>query len=163
MAPSQTLTATVHTIIRRTINQFYINRAGTHGIDRTTAQAGSVTLLQRFGSAINAHLHFYVIFLEGVYVERADKSLKPRFVKVEPPTDADIAAIIHTISQRVIRPLRQLGYLEAGIDATVATGDDPLRDEPELARTLAASVQQRIAFGERAGQRVRRMGSGFGS
>jgi hypothetical protein len=36
-------------------------------------------------------------------------------------------------------------------------------DEPELAHTLSASVQQRIAFGERAGQKVRRMGSGFGS
>jgi hypothetical protein len=45
----------------------------------------------------------------------------------------------------------------------VATGYDPLRDgAPELARTMAASVQQRIAFGERAGQKVRRMGAGFG-
>ena len=41
---------------------------------------------------------------------------------------------------------------------------DPLRDTaPELARTMAASVQQRIAFGERAGQQVRRIGSGFGA
>jgi hypothetical protein len=45
----------------------------------------------------------------------------------------------------------------------MATGYDPLRDnEPELARTMAASVTQRIAFGERAGQHVRRIGSGFG-
>jgi hypothetical protein len=45
----------------------------------------------------------------------------------------------------------------------VATGYDPLvDDEPELARTMAASVQQRIAFGERAGERVRRIGSGVG-
>jgi len=57
-----------------------------------------------------------------------------------------------------------LGYLEAGSDAAVATGYDPLVDDaPELARTLAASVQQRMAFGERAGQRVRRLGAGFGS
>src|SRR5262249_42276286 len=33
---------------------------------------------------------------------------------------------------------------------------------PELARTLAASVQQCIAFGERASQQVRRIGTGFG-
>ncbi len=59
--------------------------------------------------------------------------------------------------------LRQLGYLEAGSDAAMATGYDPLLDnEPELARTMAASVTQRIAFGERAGQTVRRIGSGFG-
>jgi hypothetical protein len=45
----------------------------------------------------------------------------------------------------------------------VPTGDDPLAsDAPELVRTLAASVQQRIAFGERAGQKVRRISSGFG-
>jgi hypothetical protein len=44
-----------------------------------------------------------------------------------------------------------------------ATGYDPLLDnEPELARTMAASVKQRIAFGERAGEKVRRIGSGFG-
>ena len=49
------------------------------------------------------------------------------------------------------------------MEAAVATGYDPLRDTaPELARTMAASVQQRIAFGERAGQQVRRIGSGFG-
>jgi hypothetical protein len=39
---------------------------------------------------------------------------------------------------------------------------DPLVDDPELARTLSASVPQRIAFGERAGQRVRRIDSGSG-
>jgi Putative transposase len=72
--------------------------------------------------------------------------------------------VVQTISHRVIRKLRSLGYLEAGGDAAVTTGYDPLvEDAPALARTLAASVQQRIAFGERAGQKVRRLGAGFGS
>ena len=76
----------------------------------------------------------------------------------------DIAAVITKISHRVMRKLHQLGYLEAGFDATVATDYGPLRDDaPELARTMAASVQQRIAFGERTGQQVRRIGAGFGS
>ena len=53
--------------------------------------------------------------------------------------------------------------MEAGIIAAVATGYDALVDDaPELARTMAASVQQRIACGEQAGQQVRRIGSGFG-
>ena len=89
--------------------------------------------------------------------------LKPRFVTAEPPSDADIATVLQKISQRVICKLRRLGYLEAGLDVSVATGYDPLLDtEPGLARTMAASVKQRIAFGERAGQKVRRIGSGFG-
>ena len=121
-------------------------------------------LYDRFGSALNLNLHYHVIFLEGVYLDRADQGRTPRFVTGEPPTDADIAALITKISHRVMRKLRQLGYLEAGLDAAVATGYDPLGDDaPELARTMAASVQQRIAFGERAGQQVRRMGAGFGS
>src|SRR5207245_8863105 len=79
-------------------------------------------------------------------------------------TDADIATVVQTISHRVIRKLRQLGYLEAGLDAAVATGYDPLVDDaPELAHTMAASVQQRLAFGERAGQKVRRIGAGIGA
>jgi len=50
------------------------------------------------------------------------------------------------------------------METAVATGYDPLLDhDPELARTMAASVQQRIAFGQRAGEQVRRIGSGFGS
>jgi hypothetical protein len=99
---------------------------------------------------------------EGIYLDRTASDLKPRFLKVEPPSDADIAEVLQKISRRVIRTLRHLGYLETGIDA-VATGYDPLRDdEPERARTMAASVTQHIAFGEQAGQHVRRIGPGFG-
>jgi hypothetical protein len=163
MASSQELTAQVHTIIRTTIGQYYVNKAVARGCERAHIQPGSVTFIQRFGSALNLNLHFHGIFLEGVYLDRADQGRTPRFVKAEPPSDADISAVVQTISHRVIRTLRRLGYLEAGLDAPAATGYDPLRDDaPELSRTLAASVQQRIAFGERAGQQVRRIGSGFG-
>jgi hypothetical protein len=163
MASSQDLTAMVHTIMRTTIGQYYVNKAVTRGFERSNIQPGSVTFIQRFGSAINLNLHFHCVFLEGVYLDRSDQDLKPRFVQGEPPSDTDIAAVVQNISRRIIRKLRHLGYLEAGIDAAVATGYDPLGDDaPELARTMAASVQQRIAFGERAGQQVRRIGSGFG-
>jgi hypothetical protein len=163
-ASSPDLTAKVHTIIRTTIGQYYVNKAVTQGFERANIQPGSVTFIQRFGSALNLNLHFHCVFLEGVYVDRTEASRKPRFVIGEPPSDADVADVVQKISHRVIRKLRRLGYLEAGMEAAVATGYDPLRDnEPELARTVAASVQQRIALGERAGQKVRRIGSGFGS
>src|SRR4029450_3322514 len=53
MAASQELTAQVHTIIRTTIGQYYVNQVVTRGIERAKVQPGSVTFLQRFGSAIN--------------------------------------------------------------------------------------------------------------
>ena len=163
LAASQDLTATVHTIIRTTIGQYDVNQAVTCGVPRDQVQPGSVTFLQRFGSALQLHLHFHCVFLEGVSCDRTAARLKPRFVKSEPPTDTDLAAVVQKLSHRVSRTLRSLGYLEAGGDAAVATGSDPLvEDAPALARTLAASVTQRIAFGERMGQKVRRLGTGFG-
>ena len=162
-APSQELTAQVHTIVRTTIAQYYVNQAVKRGSERQKVQPGSVTFIQRFGGALNLNVHYHVVFLEGVYLDRTEAGLKPRFLKGEPPSDAEIAAVLQKISRRVIRALRQWGYLETSSAAAVATGYDPLRDdEPELARTMAASVTQRIAFGERAGQHVRRLGSGFG-
>jgi hypothetical protein len=53
----------------------------------------------------------------GVSLDRADQGRTPRFVTGEPPTDADsIATVVQTISHRLMRKLRQLGYLEAGLD-----------------------------------------------
>src|SRR5713101_10118533 len=74
-----------------------------------------------------------------------------------------MTAVLQKSCRRVIRTLRQMGYLEAGSEAAMATGYDSLRDnEPDFARPMVTSITQRIAFGERAGQTVRRIGSGFG-
>ena len=136
MASSQALTATVQTIIRTTIGQYYVNQAVTRGVPRDKVQPGSVTFIQRFGSAINLHVHYHGVFLEGVSLDRTAQGRMPRFLPGEPPTDTAIADVVQTISRRVIRTLRQLGYLEAGLDAAGATGYDPLVDDaPELART----------------------------
>jgi hypothetical protein len=53
MAASQELTAQVHTIIRTTIAQYYVNQAVTCGVPRDQVHPGSVTFMQRFGSALN--------------------------------------------------------------------------------------------------------------
>src|SRR5262249_33503446 len=160
---SQDITAKVHTIIRTTIGQYYVNQAVQRVSERAKVSPGSVTFVQRFGSALNLNVHYHLLFLEGVFLDRTDRGRTPRFLAGEPPTDTDIAAILQQISRRVIRTLRRLGYLEADPESPVATGYNPLRDhEPALARTMAASVQQRIAGGKRAGQPVRRIGSGFG-
>jgi hypothetical protein len=75
-----------------------------------------------------------------------------------------MATVLQTSRRRSIRQGRRLGYLEAGLAPPVATEEDPRRDTaPELARTLAASVQPRRACGDRAGQHGRRIGSGLGS
>ena len=85
MAASQALTAKVHTIIRTIIGQYYVHKAVARGLPRAKVQPGSVTFLQRFGSALNVNLHLHVIFLEGVYLDRTEPRAANRVVSPPSP------------------------------------------------------------------------------
>src|SRR5207253_3826675 len=105
MASSQHLTAKDHTIMRTTIGQYYVNQAVTQGHERAHVHPGSVTFIQRFGSALNLQLHVHIIFLEGVYIDRTNQGRKPRFVTGEAPSDADVADVVQHMRRRAIRQL----------------------------------------------------------
>jgi hypothetical protein len=83
MAASPDLTAKVHTIIRTTIGQYYVNQAVTRGLTRANIHPGSVTFMQRFGSALNLNVHYHLLFLEGVYVDRTEACRKPRWLLLD--------------------------------------------------------------------------------
>jgi len=51
-------------------------------------QFGAVTLIQRFGSALNLNIHLHRLFLDGVYVGEAASSA--RFSWVKAPTSAEL-------------------------------------------------------------------------
>ena len=53
-----------------------------------------MTLIQRFGSALNLNIHFHMLFLDGVYVDGADGS-SPRFRWVKVPTSAELNHLTH--------------------------------------------------------------------
>ncbi len=53
-------------IVYQAIATHLIRKAG---YTRTTAQTGAVTLIQRFGGALNANIHFHMLFLDGVYTK----------------------------------------------------------------------------------------------
>src|SRR5215831_18287178 len=74
MAASQDLTAKVHTSIRTTIGQYYVNKAVTRGFERANMQPGSVTFIQRFGSALNLN----ELVVDCVYVSAPWSSLLER-------------------------------------------------------------------------------------
>ncbi len=56
----------VQVIIYRTIAMHLTKIAG---YTKTTAHTGTVTLIQRFGSALSLNIHFHILFLDGVYVD----------------------------------------------------------------------------------------------
>jgi hypothetical protein len=114
------------------------------------ARTGAVTLIQRFGSALNLNVHFHMLFLDGVYVERPDGSLLFRWVKA--PTSAELTRLAHTIAHRVGRFLERQGLLERDAEnsylALDAVGDDPMTP------LLGHSITYRIAVGPQAGRKV---------
>jgi ribosomal protein S27E len=89
-------------IVYRCIATQLIKKAG---FSRKTAQTGAVTLVQRFGSALNLNVHFHMLFLDGVYVERHDGSLRFRWVKA--PTGAELARLTQALALRIARVNRR--------------------------------------------------------
>ena len=103
---------------------------------------------------MNVNLHFHPLVLDGVFTEAPGGALA--FQPAPAPSDAEVAAALATIRQRVQRLLVRRG-LEPGDDAPGPA--DPLADaSPIMAGSVGASVQGRVALGSRAGARVRRLG-----
>jgi hypothetical protein len=72
------------------------------------------------------------------------------------PTDEEIQALVLTIAKRVIRFFRKKGYFQDDVDSAVPEKD--LAQETLMPEIQAASIQSRIALGERKGGYVRRLG-----
>ena len=135
-------------VFLRTVQAWYRQQARAQGY--TTVQCGSVTFVQRFGSALNLNPHFHVLMLDGVYACGL-AGAAPVFVPAPPLRDADVQRIVETAAHRLVRLLQQRGILaEAAVD-TLA------EKEPLLAALSAASIQGQLATGPRAGHRVRRL------
>ncbi len=63
----------VRGIVYRCIATHLIKKAG---FSRNTAQTGAVTLIQRFGSALNLIVDFHMLFLDGVNVEHPNGNVR---------------------------------------------------------------------------------------
>ena len=60
-------------IVYRTLATHLIHKAG---YKKSEAHTGAVTLIQRFGGALNLNIHFHRIFLDGIYVGKVRHQLK---------------------------------------------------------------------------------------
>jgi hypothetical protein len=105
-------------------------------------------------NGLNLNLHAHAIFIEGVY---AMSDGVPVFYHLPGPEDIEVAQIVDAISNSTIAVLRTMGYVsEEGtpVDRPEAI-DKVFADSEQLTATAHASNQMRIAFGERAGEKVR--------
>lgn len=75
----------------------------------TQAHTVAVTLIQRFGSALNLNLHFHLLFIDGVFSPKSNGQL--RFHRVNAPTPKELNVMVATISERVAQYLELQGWL----------------------------------------------------
>jgi hypothetical protein len=112
-------------IVYRALSSHLIQKAG---FTRKTAQTGAVTLIQRFGSALNLNVHFHMLFLDGVYTET--KHGRTRFQRTNGPEQQELIELVHAISQRVAGFLEREGILESDEDDCMDAGGRA-KQEPE--------------------------------
>jgi hypothetical protein len=126
-------------IVYRCIATHLIKKAG---FTCKTARSGVVTLIQRFGSALNFNVHFHMLFLDGVYVERPDGRLRFRWVKA--PTSAELNQLAQSLARRIGRYLERQGLLEGDAENSYLAGDDV--EDGVMAQLLGSSITYRIAM-----------------
>jgi len=113
-------------IIYRAISTHLLHKAGLQLNDGAT---GAVTLIQRFGSALNLNIHFHILFLDGVYVYRDNRP--PRFQRI----------------------MERQGLLEQDTESAWLELE-PADDTDAMPHLLGSSVSYRIAVGPQQGRKA---------
>ena len=133
-------------IVYRTISTYILKKAR---LTRASGATGAVTLIQRFGSALNLNIHFHMLVLDGAYLVGTGP---PVFRRIEPPPQEELQTLVERVAERIGSVLERQGllardtensYLELGPNA-----GGPLED------LIGHSITYRVAMGPRAGQKV---------
>ncbi len=103
-------------VVYRAISGFLLRRAG---LTRATGDTGAVTLVQRFGSALNLNVYFHLLLLDGVYLTRGANP--PVFRHVAAPSAKELQALVEQIAARVGQALERRGLSERDIESAWLT------------------------------------------
>jgi ribosomal protein S27E len=129
-------------VIIRAIQTDLAHRAGLAA--SSSARTGVVTLIQRFGSALNLNIHLHMLILDGVYTLEQNG---PRFRRVGAPQAQTLERLLNRLIHRILRRLTRDGLL-------IEDPEQPWLDlEPAdtLDHLNAASIRYRVAVGQGAG------------
>ena len=104
-------------------------------------RGGAVVVIQRFGGALNLHLHLHALVLDGVFTR--DAAGLVRFVPARPLTALDVAEVLAIVVPRQRALLDRRGIGDEGAPDIDAWDDAA----PALADAAAASVQGLVTTG----------------
>ncbi|MCE2948453.1 MAG: transposase [bacterium] len=135
-------------VVYRTISGHLLARAG---VRRAAGHTGAVTLIQRFGSALNLNVHFHMLFVDGVYV--TDGRGAPVFRAVRSPGAGELQALVQQMAERIGRLLEKRGLIERDAQSAWLSGE-PVQAglrTGSLDELIGHCITWRIAAGPRAG------------
>lgn len=151
MAYDPEISTKILRIYQKEVSKFYENR--TKAVFQVkSARTGAVTVIQRFGGALNINPHFHSLFIEGTYYKKHGEL---RFHRGKAPLQKDLEKLLKIIIKKVIRYLTKISYTE---------GEQPGSGlkENELSSIYGQSVVYRIAVGKRKGEKVQLVGYEIG-
>jgi hypothetical protein len=90
-------------VVQRGISTFVIHHSGLSV--SSGARTGAVTLIQRFGSALNLNPHLHMLFLDGAYAFRGKRAV---FHRARRPTGDELSRLLDSLSRRIVRVLERL-------------------------------------------------------
>jgi len=126
--------------------------SGSTCVERSTAQCGAVTLIQRFGSALNLNIHFHMLWLDGVRGPVAARPDNPRLRRARAPTSALLKQLASKIAHRVCRNLVRKGWLEGEDESAFLL--DSVGGDDSMDGLRMSSIAYYITTGAQAGRKV---------
>lgn len=109
-------------------------------------RGGAVTILQRFGGALNLNVHIHALVLDGCYVVKGTN--RPTFRPVGDFTTLDVAETLQNAQAEITRLLARWCRDDAGW----------IEDAPATGTLAAASAGHVVAIGDQRGRLVARLG-----
>jgi hypothetical protein len=132
-------------VVQRAISTFLVRHSGL--TVSSGARTGAVTLIQRFGSALNLNVHLHMLFLDGAY---RFSTTRPTFHRARPPAGEELNDLLDTLSRRIVRVLERRGLLIADPECLQLD----IEPNSSLDHLQAASINYRIAIGPHAGRKA---------
>ena len=102
-------------------------------------QAGAISFTQRYGAALNLHVHFHVVAIDGLYVRPPDTDLS--FIPARTPSPNDVREVAYRVHDRFIGHLIRIGRID---------GDHPIFDDPSTWPVVDRSGQSGWLHGDEA-------------
>lgn len=144
MAHNSKLTNKILSIFIQALSSYQKKKAKLYGIK--AARPGSVTFIQRFGSALNLNVHFHTLFADGVFYKNKDGGYE--FLRLAEPTHEELFLLATKIQDKVLK-----------LTAKFGDHDQTEFDENALGDVAAMSIGHKAGFGDRQGQGLRRYGT----